>query len=584
MKPDRRTFVFICLLAISGCTTGAIRHGPGSSVIEPTDTTTATSQVGSPMSPQAADLGPTPANEQVYFTISLHLPGKADMDAYIAGLSVPGSASYGRYLDAAQFGARFGLPDLELHRVVAWLQDAGLSTEPMPQRTSVAVRGTAGEVNRLLGITLADRRRADGARYHVALGTPRVPIDVQPDVATVLGLNTEPVQRPAFGGMYMSGVPSPGLTSSTVSRAYEIDALHAAGFNGDGLSVAILSFDTFTPGDVTTFDQRVGLSAGPTVQRVSLPGGPQAPGDGTGEVALDIMTIRSIAPHAQIINYEGPNTINGNVAIVSRIVADGKAQVISDSWGACENRSDPDSMAAEEQELAAAFARGISIFVASGDDGAYDCRSANIWDDPFKRDINPSVDWPSASASVIAVGGTFLTTRDDGTYVDEAGWEDPLSGAGGGGGLSRTVQRPSWQQGNGVDNSKSDGMRQVPDVAGPADPTSGFFVIYTDPDQDTQVAGEVGGTSAAAPFWAASMLLTEQVAHNEGVAALGPLGPVLYAVAAQHPEVFHDVLRGGNLLFDAGPGWDYSTGLGTPRVAPLARAIVDYVKVGGGQN
>jgi kumamolisin len=197
----------------------------------------------------------------------------------------------------------------------------------------------------------------------------------------------------------------------------------------------------------------------------------------------------------------------------------------------------------------------------------------------MERDLVPGVDWPSGSPSVISVGGTFLTMRADGTYVDEAGWEEPLGGSGGGGGLSSWVTRPDWQVGAGVQNSSSNGNRQVPDVAGPADPSSGFVVTYTDPDQGL-VSGQVGGTSAAAPFWAASMLLTQQLAKSEGVASLGPLGPVLYQISAEQPAgaVFHDIIRGGNLLYSAGPGWDYSTGLGTPRVAPLARAIVDLLK------
>jgi kumamolisin len=236
-------------------------------------------------------------------------------------------------------------------------------------------------------------------------------------------------------------------------------------------------------------------------------------------------------------------------------------------------------MRAEQREFAAAFAAGISIFSSSGDDGAYDCRRVDISDNPFERDLTPGVDWPTSSPSVVSVGGTFLTLREDGTYVEEAGWEEPLGGAGGGGGLSGIQERPEWQVGLGVDNAASNGMRQVPDVAGPADPSSGFVVTYTDYEQGL-VSGKVGGTSAAAPFWAASMLLTQQLAAREGVASLGPLGPVLYQVAAEQPAgaVFHDIIRGGNLLYSAGPGWDYSTGLGTPRVAPLARAIVDLLK------
>jgi len=146
--------------------------------------------------------------------------------------------------------------------------------------------------------------------------------------------------------------------------------------------------------------------------------------------------------------------------------------------------------------------------------------------------------------------------------------------------LSRFQDRPSWQQGAGVDNAQTNGKRQVPDVAGPADPSSGFLVIYTDPDQGSRVSGRIGGTSAAAPFWAASMLLTQQYAVSQGVTELGPLGPVLYQVAAQQPTgaVLHDVIKGGNLLYQAGPGWDYATGLGSPRVTPLAQAIVAFLK------
>jgi kumamolisin len=264
--------------------------------------------------------------------------------------------------------------------------------------------------------------------------------------------------------------------------------------------------------------------------------------------------------------------------VIARIVADDQVRVVSISWGLCEIHAGRNAIDAMQREFAAAFAAGISIFSASGDDGAYDCRRVEISSDPFERDLSQSVDWPSSSPSVVGVGGTFLSTREDGTYLDEAGWEEPLGGGGGGGGLSRFQDRPPWQQAPGADNSASNGRRQVPDVAGPADPTSGFAVTYTEPDEGL-VSGRVGGTSAAAPFWAASMLLTEQLAEREGLEALGPLGPVLYQVSAEQPAgaVFHDIVRGGNLLFSAGPGWDYSTGLGTPRVAPLARAIVDFV-------
>lgn len=528
---------------------------------------------------QAVELGPTADQESVQFSVSLRLPGSAQMEAYLAGLATPGSAIYRDFLAPAEFGERFGLSDAQIAPIVAWLQSGGFTVEVLPQRTSVAVSGSAAQVQSLLGVKLVDRLNPAGMRYHVPVGEAQVPSAIAGDVAAVLGLDTEPVIRPSARPVDLRKGAGTGLVPDVVSRAYEIEPLHNAGLHGEGMTIAIVSFDTFTPSDVDLFDQRFNNAGAPPVEIVRLPGTPDEIGPGTGEVALDIQVIRGIAPKAQIINYEGPNTSDGFVPIVARIVADGRAKIVSISWGLCENWSSVEAMRAEQTEFAAAFAAGISIFSSSGDDGAYDCRRVRVSDDPFERDISPGVDWPSSGPNVISVGGTFLSIRQDGTYLEEAGWEAPLGGSGGGGGLSRYNDRPPWQVGAGVDNASSNGKRQVPDVAGPADPDSGFQVTYTEADQGL-VTGQVGGTSAAAPFFAASMLLTQQLAQQEGVAALGPLGPVFYQIAAEQPvgAVFHDIVRGGNLLYSATPGWDYSTGLGTPRVAPLARAIVDSLK------
>jgi kumamolisin len=432
-------------------------------------------------------------------------------------------------------------------------------------------------VNVALGVTLIDWTTAAGERYHEPDRAPVLPAELRDEVATVLGLDSEPVMRPAFGRILASGVQPGGLLPRSVARAYEIEPLHDQGLRGEGQTIAIVSFDTFTPSDVDLFDQREGLDA-PDVEIVRVPGAPTEIGSGTGEVALDIQVIRGIAPAARLINYEGPNTQDGFAAIISRIVADGDAQIASISWGLCEKYSVPDAIRAEQREFAAAFAAGISIFVASGDDGAYGCRRVQISNNPFERDLAQSAFWPATSPSTISVGGTFLSVREDGTYLSEAGWEEPLSGAGGGGGLSTFMDRPTWQVGDGVDNAESNGRRQVPDVAGPADPSSGFYVVYTEPGQGL-VSGQVGGTSAAAPFWAGSMALTRQLANQQGIDSLGALGPTLYAISGEQPSgaVFHDVIRGGNLLHEAVPGWDYATGLGSPRVAPLANAIVGYL-------
>jgi subtilase family serine protease len=522
-------------------------------------------------------LGPTDEDEVTQFTLSLVLPGEHEMRAFLNGLYDMRSPDYRQFLDAASFGARFGLPLADVDNVLAWLTNSGFEVVMRPpQRTSLTVRGRVADVNRLFRITLVDWRTPDGVRYHRPQGEPQLPADVSRHVVSVVGLDTEPASRPALAGIYAAGVPHGGLRPEDVRRAYEIEELHAAGIHGEGQTVAIMSFDTFNPDDIAAWDHEMGITSTP-VEAVRILGATSTPGAGQDEVSLDIEIIRGIAPSATILNYEAPNLLSNYGLVAAQITADGRAQLVNLSWGQCEKYYPPGVIEANEREYAAAFAAGVSIFAASGDDGAYGCRRVQINDqDPFDRDISPSVTSPSSSPSTISVGGTFLTVREDGTYFEEAGWENPLSGAGGGGGLSEIHPRPSWQQGTGVDNAYSTGMRQLPDIAGPADPSSGFIVISTPPGEPSKLAAN-GGTSAAAPFWVGSMALTRQLAGQHGINGLGALGPLLYQVAAQRPDVFHDVVKGGNLLHEATAGWDYATGLGTPRVGPLAQAIVDLL-------
>lgn len=532
---------------------------------------------GSPADEQPdVELGPTDPAEAVMFTVSLVLPREQEMRSFLVDLYDPRSSDYRKFLKASGFGARFGLPIADIEGVVSWLNSKGFEvvTRP-PQRTSLSARGRAGDVNRAFGVTLVDWQTAKGQRYHRPVGEPRLPAELTGRVASIVGLDTQPLVRPAIPGIYGVGIRNGGLRPEDVRRAYEIEELHAAGLHGEGQTVAIISFDTFYPEDIAAWDAEMGITAAP-VEAIRLEGSATTPGGSNDEVSLDIEVIRGIAPAAQILNYEAPNLLSNFGPLIARIVSDGRADLVNISWGKCEKFYPSQVMAANEQEIAAAFAAGISIFVASGDEGAYDCRRNKPpgSDDEFERDLTAVVDSPSSSQNTISVGGTFLTVREDGTYYEEAGWEEPLGGTGGGGGLSSVYQRPPWQQGIGVDNANSNGMRQVPDVGGPADSQSGFIVIYT-PLGEERTTATIGGTSAAAPFWVGSMALVRQLAGQRGVNGLGALGPLLYQVAAERPDVFHDIVKGGNLLHQATAGWDYSTGLGTPRVGPLANAIVD---------
>jgi subtilase family serine protease len=310
-----------------------------------------------------------------------------------------------------------------------------------------------------------------------------------------------------------------------------------------------------------------------TPRNIAVDGGtPDASASAVAEADLDLEIAHEIAPAAQLLDYNAPDTTASGAdafgAVVDQIASDGQANAASVSWGTCESATPAADIRRDEQALEAAAARGITVVAASGDAGAYTCQQDN------GSDHRLSVSWPSSSPFVLSVGGTSLSTTPAGVYQGETAWQDTLEQSGGGGGLSLDFPRPSWQVGPGVANQFSDGKRQLPDVAANADPWSGW---------DTYTAGALtvaGGTSAAAPFWAATTALIDQYARQHGVRRLGFVDPMLYAIAAtpQRARGFHDITFGGNRYYPATTGWDFATGLGSPDVYNLAQDVVVYMK------
>jgi len=351
--------------------------------------------------------------------------------------------------------------------------------------------------------------------------------------------------------------------------------------HGEGQAVGILSLASFDDRDIAVWDRKFGIT-GLSVIHKPVGGGTT---DLDIEVDLDVEMVRAVAPQAQIYDYEGRNG-KGFVPILNQIMKDGLVKVVSVSWGGCDkNVSD---RAKVDGLLRDMKAMGINVFVASGDSGAYGClEGREVIPGTGRIDHSLSVIYPGDSQYVTSVGGTLLSVRADGAYLSEAAWEDVLRRAGGGGGIDPHDPRPSWQVAPGVDNPFSGAVkhREIPDVSGPADPDSGIFVIGTQKDLSTlfqrqALASPVGGTSAAAPFWAASTALIQQYAAQHGVPKLGPLNEVLYGLAstAQPFPPFHDVVLGRNLYYRSTPGWDFATGLGSPDVLNVARDAVVYLK------
>jgi subtilase family serine protease len=513
----------------------------------------------------AVEQRPADPAELIDFQADLLMPGYGQVAALAAAVADPASPEYRQFITPAEFGARFGLPGAAITTVVDWFEARGFSVRTKPaNRSAIGLRGTAAELERALGVDLVDLSDG-GSGSHLALTPAVVPASLRPYVTAISGLDTSLATRPKphFG-------PADGLRPADLAKAYGLAPLRAEGLDGSGQAIAVVSFDTFDPKDIAAFDKVTGIS-GPAVQAIRLPGAAKKPGDSQTEVSLDLETIRAIAPKAQIYDYEAPQSADWS-DIIDRIVEDHKAQIVSVSWGLCEPLAQPAVGDPDDVALASAELAGLSIFVSSGDSGAYDCLNSG---DGNQRDFRLAADYPAVSPHVIAVGGTYLSLHQDGSFLGEAAWQDPLGQSGSGGGLSTVFPRPSWQAGPGVVSSASNGRRQVPDVAGPADPASGLFVV------SGGQAEEVGGTSAATPFWAGSMVLAAQLAATDGISGLGFLDPVLYSIAAAHQgdgSMFHDITVGANLHYPATAGWDFATGWGSPRLDSLVPAIVAYLQ------
>jgi kumamolisin len=269
---------------------------------------------------------------------------------------------------------------------------------------------------------------------------------------------------------------------------------------------------------------------------------------------LDIEVVGAIAPQAHVAVYFSPNTDAGFLDAITTAIHDttNKPSVISISWGGPESSWTSQAMTAMDSAFQAAAAMGITICVAAGDGGSSDGVAGG----------GDHVDFPASSPFALACGGTRITAQGS-TITQEVVWNDGANGGATGGGISTQFTAPAWQQNlEAVNVSGQDtalAMRGVPDVAGNADPESGYKVRIDGTDT------VIGGTSAVAPLWAA---LIARINQTSGKAA-GYVSPLLYA----SPTAFRDILAGNNGDFTAAVGWDACTGLGSPDGTKLPGVI-----------
>ncbi|MGD0636543.1 MAG: alkaline phosphatase family protein [Nitrososphaerales archaeon] len=515
--------------------------------------------------PGARISGKVDLTETAHVTVVLR-PTAASSAKRSAALKVVGTRTSDDhpYPTREEFAADFGARAEEFARVESFAREYGLSVaEESAVRRSVTLSGTLAQLSRAFGVTLRRYRHPRGI-FRGRTGPIYLPADLAPLVLAVLGLDNRPQAKSHLRILKKKAAQAAAsYTPPQVAGLYDFPS----NLDGSGQSIAIVELGGgFTATDLNAYFSKLGVPA-PNVLAVSVDGAGNSPTGSTSgpdtEVMLDIEVIGSIAPKAQIYVYFAPNTDAGFVDAVSTAVHDSlhKPSVISISWGDAESAWTQQGIQALDQALQDAAILGVTVAAAAGDNG-----SSDGVDDGLAH-----VDFPASSQYVLGCGGTsLLATKGDASIKSETVWNDGAAGGATGGGVSSVFPLPSWQSSAHVPPSVNPGAgagRGVPDVAGDADPNTGYTV---------RVDGKqipVGGTSAVAPLWSALAGLLNQQASETGGKPVGFLNPLLYTQALDSSGAFHDIVSGSNGAYEATPGWDACTGLGSPDGTKLLAGI-----------
>ena len=464
------------------------------------------------------------------------------------------------YHSRDEFAVLHGADTVDIALVEAFAHEYSLTVrERSAARRSVVLRGTAENMQAAFGTSLAHYDTPAGG-YRGRTGSITLPVDLQDVVTAVFGLDNRPVAKPHLRRARAAAAGPSGLAPTLVAKAYNFPASS----HGAGQTIGIIELGGgYSAADLTTYFSGLGITA-PTVSSVSVDGGANQPGvddNSDGEVMLDIEVAGSVAPGARIVVYFAPNTDQGFHDAITTAVHDttNNPSVISISWGGPEDSWTTQAASAMLAACTDAAGVGVTVTAAAGDDGATDGLS----------DGQLHVDLPACLPPVLACGGTRLNTKGA-AITSETVWNElALNEGATGGGVSRIYPLPSYQTSAGVPAQPDTNFagRGVPDVAGDADPETGYQVRVDGSDT------VIGGTSAVAPLWAGLIALINQQLGKP----VGFIQPALYQIGV---SAFHDITSGNNGGYQAGPDWDPCTGLGSPNGAALLKALQGVTAAG----
>lgn len=509
-------------------------------------------------------IGRLASNTPLTLEIALPWRNVEQLPALIEEIYDPASTNYHHYLTPQQFNEKFAPTAADYQALITFAQTRGLHvTQTFPDSTLLVVSGTVIDVENAFHTRLQVYPHPHENRNFFA---PEIEpsLDLSVTVQTISGLDNLVVPRPmslhrkpqtttAQPNAFTGSAPGGSFIGKDFRAAY----LPGISLTGAGQKVGLLEFDGYYAADITAYENQAGLSPVPLTNVVISPFDGSI-GTNNIEVALDIEMAVAMAPGlSQIVVYEGTT---GN-AILTQMANDTSVSQFSASWTYSTDSTTTNLFA----RLAA---QGQSFFNASGDSGAYTSGG---------NSPAPPTDVPYLTS----VGGTTLTTSGPGgAWVSETVWNwidtGQANNGASSGGISRRYSIPSWQKGISMtSNGGSTTFRNIPDVALTAD---NIYVICNNGSP-----GEVGGTSASCPLWAAFTALINQQNQMTGGTNIGFINPAVYAIGkgAEYASSFHDITTGDNhnsitsSKYSAVAGFDLCTGWGTPIGGALISALAN---------
>jgi kumamolisin len=496
-------------------------------------------------------------DQTVEVSIRIRSKSEAKREELKSALAKPGF----KHLSRAEFEKVYGANPADLEQIKKFAQEFGLKVQENGTelaRRTVMVSGAVSNLQKAFNVELKEYSHPKG-NFRGRAGTISVPTEYADIITGVFGLDNRPQAEPHFRRLPQPEKHKHKTASSDVS--YDPNQVaqiydYPAG-DGTGQCIGLIELGGgFQLDDLSTYFKSLNINE-PQVISVSVDGGknsPTTPDSADGEVMLDIEVAGAIAPAAKIAVYFTPNTDQGFLDAITTAVHDSTNQpsVISISWGSAESTWTTQAMTNFDEAFQAAAAMGVTVCVASGDNGSSD----------GVNDGNNHVDFPASDPFVLGCGGTTLQTSNA-QIVSETVWDGLPNGGASGGGVSNVFPLPTWQNGLNVPSpTVKGGGRGVPDVSGDADPNTGYNILV---DGESVVEG---GTSAVAPLWAA---LVARINQKMGK-PIGFLNPLIYKQAVE-ASGFHDITQGNNGAFSAAKGWDPCTGLGSPDGVPLESAL-----------